>query len=1101
MKLLIADDDQVHLQLLGKLAESWGYEVVPVTDGIRAWQILQSEDAPKLVLLDWLISGMDGLEIVRKVRDSRRPSSVYIIMLSGREASEDLALVLRAGADDYIRKPIDHLELRARLEVGGRLLNHQQTLAERISQLQAAACERQWAEAENARLLAAMDQASDGIVITDTNGTITYANAAFTRITGYSRESVVGGNPRILKSGQHHTAFYEDLWSTIRSGRVWRGEMINRRADGSLYTEEMSITPAKDSSGSITSFIAIKKDITDRKAVEAELARERRLITTLMESIPYMIYFKDKSSRFIRINAAMARRLGVEYANEAIGKTDHDFFSEEHASETLADELQIMATGEALVSKEERETWPDGRVAWVTTTKMPLYGADNDIVGTFGISRDITQRKQTEDELRRSEQRYRFQSSLLHAIYEVSPTGIVVVDQDRIVLSHNRKFLQLFGFEPGDHAGLSDGALLAWGASRVKDPEGLQQRIKELYADPTADDHCEIELIDGRTLDRVSTCIRSESGEHLGRAWFFQEITERKRSEQAAAEQGRATALRAEVGAAFTGRYSLRTGLQECAEALVRWMGGGFARIWTLEPGAPALVLEASAATCGHAEGAHGLVPVGQMKVGRIAQNRLPYLTNDVLNDPEMADDECAISAGVVSFVGQPLVVRDEIIGVVAAFGHSPFAESSAAAFASIANRIAQFIDLKRSEEALQRSEAAARQLFNAIPHPAYVFDLATLEFLEVNQRTLEHYGYSRDEFLNMKATGLRLGDDLEWLHERVRSHPTDGRQAKHRTKDGRILDIEVTYHIIDYAGRPAVLTIAQDITERKKMEMDLRHAQKLESVGRLASGIAHEINTPIQFVADNLHFLQDTFGDVFSVLQKYEDLAESAADGALRPGSLEQVKEAAAAADLEYVRSETPRAISQSLEGVARVASIVKAMKEFAHPQQNRKLPANLNDAIACTLVVARNELKYLADVETDFSDLPLVECYVSDLNQVFLNLLVNAAHAIAAVVNGTDQKGRIRIETRNDGDWVRISISDTGCGIPEQIRGQVFDPFFTTKEVGKGTGQGLAISRSIVVDKHGGTLTFESEIGRRYDFRYRPPRRAPDGRLALPP
>jgi len=180
----------------------------------------------------------------------------------------------------------------------------------------------------------------------------------------------------------------------------------------------------------------------------------------------------------------------------------------------------------------------------------------------------------------------------------------------------------------------------------------------------------------------------------------------------------------------------------------------------------------------------------------------------------------------------------------------------------------------------------------------------------------------------------------------------------------------------------------------------------------------------------------------------------------------------------------EMPKAISQSLGGVERVATIVRAMKEFAHPEQKEKVAANLNQALASTLVVARNELKYVADIETDYGELPAVECHLGDLNQVFLNLLVNAAHAVKDAVDGTGNRGTIRVQTRPQGEWVKISIGDTGAGIPESIRSKVFDPFFTTKPVGRGTGQGLAIARSIVVDKHGGTLTFESEVGRGTTF-----------------
>jgi signal transduction histidine kinase len=192
---------------------------------------------------------------------------------------------------------------------------------------------------------------------------------------------------------------------------------------------------------------------------------------------------------------------------------------------------------------------------------------------------------------------------------------------------------------------------------------------------------------------------------------------------------------------------------------------------------------------------------------------------------------------------------------------------------------------------------------------------------------------------------------------------------------------------------------------------------------------------------------------------------------------------------DCAYLLEEIPKALAQTLEGVTRVATIVRAMKDFAHPESREMAAADLNRALLSTLTVARNELKYVADVETEFGHLPLVVCNIGDLNQVFLNLLVNAAHAIGESVKGTGGKGKIKVRTAAEDGAVLITISDTGCGIPEANRNKIFDPFFTTKEVGRGTGQGLAISRSVVVDRHKGALTFESEVGKGTTFFIRLP------------
>jgi len=270
--------------------------------------------------------------------------------------------------------------------------------------------------------------------------------------------------------------------------------------------------------------------------------------------------------------------------------------------------------------------------------------------------------------------------------------------------------------------------------------------------------------------------------------------------------------------------------------------------------------------------------------------------------------------------------------------------------------------------------------------------------------------------------------------------------------------------------------------------ELELRQAQKLEAVGRLAAGIAHEINTPIQFIGDNTRFLQEAYGALCNVIGMYQALVEEAKRGVVSPAMIEEVRRASEAADLDFLLEDTPKSLAQTLEGVDRVATIVRAMKEFAHADRKEKAPTDINKALQSTLTVARNELKYVATVETEFGDLPLVVCNASDLNQVFLNLLVNAAHAIGDVVKGTGQLGLIRVRTSVEEGEVLISIADTGSGIPEDIRDRIFDPFFTTKEVGRGTGQGLAIARSVVA-KHSGTLTFTSEVGKGTTFYVRLP------------
>lgn len=272
-------------------------------------------------------------------------------------------------------------------------------------------------------------------------------------------------------------------------------------------------------------------------------------------------------------------------------------------------------------------------------------------------------------------------------------------------------------------------------------------------------------------------------------------------------------------------------------------------------------------------------------------------------------------------------------------------------------------------------------------------------------------------------------------------------------------------------------------LRERERMANELHLAQKLESVGRLASGIAHEINTPMQYIGDGVHFLKTGFSDVEQMVDGWQrSLADLPADARLE--DLRTLSNTLAAqCDWEYLRAEIPKVFERLSEGITRVSGIVNAMKEFAHPDSTEQGAADINHAIRSTLIVTRNVYKSVARVHTDLTELPEVMCNIGELNQVFLSLLVNAVQAIEDAPRGIDT-GVVSISTARVGDSVVIRIRDNGCGIPPENLSKLYDPFFTTKEVGRGTGQGLTIARSIVVDKHGGEICVSSTLGGGTEF-----------------
>ncbi len=969
MKVLVAEDDSTSRNFLQKLLTKWGYEVLTARDGTEAWELLRNGEGPSLLLLDWMIPGMDGIEICQSLREKFTSALPYIILLTAKDTEDDLALAFQAGANDFLTKPYKRGELKGRLLAGERIVTLQMQLTERVNQLEKQRLENErmnrslrillqysqilartdnenallqetcdllvnsgghrmawvgykgkddnsqlismasarqaevklditrlswganswgtdgsgalllpdtprvigniltdprcktWGEdasnlglnsaimlplslgnlfqgvlfvysseveafdAEESKLMVgladdlthgilsirnrlerkrvedvlrklsqAVEQSPVSVVITDLNGNIEYVNLKFSRLTGYSFEEVLGKNPSILKSGETPAEEYARLWETITAGEEWRGEFHNRKKNGELYWETASISPIRDSEGAITHFLAVKEETTEKKRVEDELKSERHLFRTLMDTVPANIYFKDGTGRFLRVNHSMTNHFGLSDPGQILGRTDFDFFSQEHAQQAYRDERKIIESGQPLLDLEEKETWPDGRITWVSTSKMSLVDPEGIVIGTFGISRDITKRKLMEDALHKA---HREMTDLVDSI----PSIIIKLDHEGKIIQWNRTATETLGIP-------------------------LAAAI-------------------GRRLEKCK----------------------------------------------------------------IKW---------------------------------------------------------DL----------------------------SKVIGVIA--------ESS-------------------KDRHLHR---------------------------------LEDVRYERPD-----GTKGLLSITLSFL--------------------GREMDQE-----------EGLILSATDISERRELENHLRQAQRIESIGQLAAGIAHEINTPTQYVGDNIRFLQESLGGLIDLLDVYGQLSEAVRTGSLTPELSNLVEASAREADIEYLKAEIPKAIQQSLEGVAQVSKIVRSMKEFAHPGQTEKVATDLNRAIESTLTVARNEWKYVAEVVTDLDpSLPLVPCHSGDFNQVILNLLTNGAHAIATKVKETGEKGTIGVQTRRVDGWAEIRVRDTGTGIPPEIQSKIFDPFFTTKEVGKGTGQGLAISHSVVVDKHGGSISFETEVGRGTEFIVRLP------------
>nr|BFE73486.1 hypothetical protein GCM10020092_067870 [Actinoplanes digitatis] len=364
-----------------------------------------------------------------------------------------------------------------------------------------------------------------------------------------------------------------------------------------------------------------------------------------------------------------------------------------------------------------------------------------------------------------------------------------------------------------------------------------------------------------------------------------------------------------------------------------------------------------------------------------------------------------------------------------------------------------------------------------------------------MNRAASEMLGWREEELLGLRrhatmhaahANGTpRPEDDCAVRRARMSGRSAQGLDEAFTRKDGSTFVVTCSIAPLDVGdGRPGAVITFRDMTEVRRAELEHRHAQKLESLGQLSAGLAHEINTPIQFVGDNTRFLADSYQDMLDLLRTYReclapDLGELEWAERIRRAQAAEVK-----ADIDYLVDEIPAAVSQSLEGIERVASLVRAMKSFSHKGSAALTAADLNEAVRTTLTIARNEVKYVADVVLELGELPPVLCHLGDMNQVFLNLLVNAADA----VKEKGGRGEIRISSALEGSTAVIAFADNGTGIAEHVQPSIFDQFFTTKDVGKGTGQGLPLARA-VLEKHGGSIEMSSTPGEGTVFTLRLP------------
>ena len=788
-----------------------------------------------------------------------------------------------------------------------------------------------------------------------------------------------------------------------------------------------------------------------KAGMERKLKENQQWLATTLASIGDAVIATDENGN-IKFMNPIAEALTAWRRKEALGKTFKEIMNivdEDSLCHTISSKmLKELYKGNVFdINNHTLLVARDGNQVPIEGSAAPIRDDKGSITGGVIVFRDITARRQAEEKLKSSEER-------LKILFEFAPDAYYLHDLQGKYIGVNRAVEELIGYKREFLIGKNFLKLNLLHPDYIR--KATINLAKNVLGNPTGPDEFVFKRNDGNEII-VET--RTFPVKIEGKALVLglaRDITQRKQAEDALKQS------------------------EERLKSILDHLQTGI------------VIVDAIT---------HKIIDVNPMAITMIGAARKEIVGRECHKYICPAErGECPISdlghkvenseQVLITANGEKIDVLKTVIPITL-YENQYFVES----FIDITER-------KKAEQALREEHAQKKQLLASMPSI----------LIGLNQENkISHWNIPADTAFGLSEADVMgksfLDCNIQWDWNEITSRISKSRAKglpvrlndfRYTRADGRegFLNVTINPFLSDAGEESGFLLLGADITEHKIFESELVQSQKLESIGQLAAGIAHEINTPTQYVGDNARFLQEAFNSLSIYLEKCNRLVSEAGDKSFSPELVKDIEKIQKDKDLNYLLEEIPIAIQQSLEGIDRVTKIVGAMKEFSHPDVKEKSSIDINRAIESTITVSRNEWKYVADMETDFDpQLPPVLCLPGEFNQVILNLVINAAHAIEKVIgDGSTGKGKINVSTRSNGKWVEIRIKDTGSGIPQDIRQKIFDPFFTTKEVGKGTGQGLVIARSVIVDQHGGTITFETEEGKGTTFIVRLPKEDSD-------
>lgn len=820
-------------------------------------------------------------------------------------------------------------------------------------------------------------------------------------------------------------------------------------------------------------------DITDRRRSEAEQREQDRKFRSVVDNISDVVFQMNLKGQFTFLNLAW-QQISGRPGTECLGDSLSSLLADEYIG-SCTQILSSVARGKSPSTKFKcRLADPAHQHKWLQVYCQPLLNDPGEIVGLSGTIEDITERVMVEEANIRRRRLENLLTSLsttfIYTTLEDAPSAIEFalkavcqfLEADRAalyLLNESKKFRLMHEFNADGTTGqtavtedfyLGEFPALALSLGNLETV--FVGDVHTLALDRWREKE---RLLDLGLESKLIIPLHTE-GDLRGFLSFGKKCPAQDLSPDI-------HALLKVVGLMFTNIFE-RVRTEEVIRALSdRTLEKYRLQLQTIVTSAPLIIFSVDREGYLTLSEGRGLESLGQQAGENVGKSVFEIYSQNV----EVCSHLKRVLAGE-SFVAQ-VAINDQTLET----HFSPIFDMNHEIDGAIGVSV-NITERMVTEEAIRLRDRAMASSSHGI-----VISDATLPnnpIVYANPKFFKMTGYSPEETYGQNCRFLNHQDtdqpSLDELRKCIKSGTQCTVTLRNYRKDGTMFLNELTlYPIRDADGRVTnFVGLQNDITERIELETQLAHAQKMESVGVLAAGIAHEINTPLQYVGDNTRFLKRTSICLIDLYNRCKELSG--------PGIVERAEELAAFisnCEANYLIADIPDALEQSLEGIERVTSIVQALKEFSHPGTVDYVELDINRAITSTTLVTRNEWKYVSELETDLDPcMPLVTCLPGELNQVILNLIVNASHAIKGCVETKKiVKGLIQISTRAQGDWVEIMVTDNGGGVPKSIENKIFDPFFTTKEVGTGTGQGLAICRSIIVEKHRGTIHFVPSRG----------------------